>query len=241
MCTVSYIPGRNKSDFVLTSNRDEKVYRPTLAPKVYDAGNKKLCFPKDEIAGGSWIALNNYGRLCCLLNGAFVAHKKKSIYAQSRGNVLIELASSDKNPERYFAEKNLSNVEPFTIITVENNDQGIIHFSEFVWDGNSKHFRQLDSEKPQIWSSVTLYTPENRQMRKQWFNSFLKERNGSITPENIFEFHSGTHIEDNSINVIMEREGGLKTVSITQIVTMNNSSKMKYFDLYKKVETEIEI
>ncbi len=226
---------------MLTSNRDEKAYRPTLAPQIYDAGDKKLCFPKDAQAGGSWIAMNDKGRTCCLLNGAFVAHHKKAHYAQSRGNVLIEIASSEKNPEQYFVEKNLTEIEPFTIVTVEKNKDRISHFSEFIWDGNNKHFRQLDPAKPQIWSSVTLYTPENRQLREQWFNSFLKERNGSISPEKVFEFHSGKHIDDNSINVIMEREGDLKTVSITQVITMGSSFKMKYFDLYKNVETEIEL
>ncbi|MDB4583099.1 NRDE family protein [Draconibacterium sp.] len=241
MCTVSYIPGKNNCDFVLTSNRDEKAYRPTLVPQIYDTGNKKLCFPKDAQAGGSWISVNNKGRLCCLLNGAFVKHVKKPHYAQSRGIVLIELASSDKNPEKYFEEKNLTEIEPFTIITVEKWIGEIIHFSEFIWDGKNKHFRQLDPGKPQIWSSVTLYTPEHSQLRKQWFNKFLEERNGSISPENVFEFHSGKHIEDNSINVNMEREGGLKTVSITQVGTINSSLKMKYFDLHNKVKTEIEL
>ena len=102
MCTVSYIPGKNKGNFILTSNRDETAYRQTFAPKVYEVNNKELCFPKDALAGGSWISMNNYGRVVCLLNGAFVSHQKKLLYKQSRGIILIELAAYKKYPEQYF-------------------------------------------------------------------------------------------------------------------------------------------
>ena len=80
MCTVSYIPlGQNK-DFILTSNRDEKVFRPAIAPAIHKTGDIHICYPKDSKAGGSWIAMNNRGRICCLLNGAFEAHLKQDFH-----------------------------------------------------------------------------------------------------------------------------------------------------------------
>lgn len=239
MCTVSYIPGKKEGSFTLTSNRDEKLFRPTLTPQVYTVENRKLAFPKDEKAGGSWIAASENGRLCCLLNGAFEAHDKKPFYAQSRGTVLIEAASSPKNPEQFFAQKDLSEVEPFTIVSVERSNGRTTHLSEFVWDGNQKHFRELNPGEPQIWSSVTLYSAEHRNLRRQWFKRFLKQVNGSLTTEKILGFHSGTHTGDHSINVIMEREGGLKTVSITQVVPENGKFIMKYFDLHNQQKSSL--
>ncbi len=241
MCTVSYIPQKVNGGFVLTSNRDEKSFRPTKVPQIYRMGENKVCFPKDEKAGGSWIAASENGRLCCLLNGAFVAHQKKPFYAQSRGNILVELASSSLSPFDFYKGKNLIDVEPFTIITLETSENEITHFSEFIWDGNKKHFRELKPEEPKIWSSVTLYSTEHRKLRKQWFGQFLKNVNGSASPKNIFDFHSGTHIEDNSINVVMEREGGLKTVSITQVIPENGNFRIKYFDLHNSVNSNISI
>lgn len=220
--------------FILTSNRDEKSFRATIPPRIYQFGETKIGFPKDEKAGGSWIAANDKGRLCCLLNGAFVAHEKKPYYQQSRGNVLIETAASEKNPEQFFAEKELANVEPFTIVSVEKTGNEINHFSEFIWDGGHKHFRALNPEEPQIWSSVTLYSEEHRNMREEWFNRFLQEKNGSLSAENVLEFHKGNHTANHSVNVIMEREGGLKTVSITQVVAENEHLSMNYFDLNKQ-------
>ena len=241
MCTVSNIPRKNNGGFVLTSNRDEKAFRPTFPPQIYQVGETKIGFPKDEKAGGSWIAASENGRLCCLLNGAFVAHQKKPFYAQSRGNILVELASSSLSPFDFYEAKNLAEVEPFTIITLETSENEITHFSEFIWDGTNKHFRALNPEESQIWSSVTLYSEEHRELRKQWFIRFLKQVNGSLSTEKILGFHSGTHTGDNSINVIMEREGGLKTVSITQVVPKNGKFSMKYFDLHHHVNTAISI
>lgn len=231
----------NNGEFVLTSNRDEKAFRPTLEPQIYESGEIKLGFPKDEKAGGSWIAANNNGRLCCLLNGAFVAHEKKPVYAQSRGNILIEAATSPKNPEQYFAEKDLAQVEPFTIVSIEKMKNEISHFSEFVWDGTQKYFRLLNPAEPYIWSSVTLYNNEQRNLRREWFNRFIVEKNGSISPESILGFHAGKHTADHSINVVMEREGGLKTVSITQVIPDNGKFRMDYFDLHNQQNSSLVI
>lgn len=226
---------------MLTSNRDEKAYRPTVSPRIYKQGELEVGFPKDEKAGGSWIAANSNGRLCCLLNGAFVAHEKKSNYAQSRGTILVELTASPLSPFDFYEGINLDNVEPFTIVAIETKELEIIHFSEFIWDGSKKHFRVLNPAEPFIWSSVTLYNEEHRQLRRQWFNQFTTEKNGSISPESILGFHAGKHTADHSINVVMEREGGLKTVSITQVVPENGKFRMNYFDLHNQQNSSLVI
>lgn len=241
MCTVSYIPKKSAGGFVLTSNRDEETLRPTVSPRVYELGETKVGFPKDEKAGGSWIAANNNGRLCCLLNGAFVAHKKKPHHTQSRGNILIELTASPLSPFNFYEGINLVNVEPFTIVTIETRELEIVHFSEFIWDGVKKHFRALNPGEPFIWSSVTLYNHEHRKLRHQWFNRFITEKNGSISPESILSFHADKHTGDQAVNVIMEREGNLKTVSITQVLPENGKFRMNYFDLHNQKNTSIEI
>lgn len=241
MCTVSYIPNKNNAGFVLTSNRDEVSFRPTTKPQIYRLGEKNVCFPKDEKAGGSWIAFNDNGRLCCLLNGAFEDHQKKQYYAESRGIVLTQLASSELKPRDFFKHKNLKEIEPFTIVTIDANGQEVNHFSEFIWDGETSHLRELNPEEPHIWSSATLYSAEHRELRKQWFKSFLTNINGNLSPENIFDFHSGTHTKDSSINVVMERSGGLKTVSITQVFPKKGKLNMNYFDLHNKNTIRVEL
>ena len=233
MCTVTYIPSVSGKPFVLTSNRDEKAYRPTQPPAGYQHGDLKLTYPKDKKAGGSWIAVNENGKVACLLNGAFVLHKKQDVHVISRGTILVGFTASEKNSHEYFSGKDLSGVEPFTVVSIDYKNSIVQDFTEFVWDGQDKHFRQLNSNSPYIWSSVTLYDEEHRSMRKEWFVKFYKENKAFMTSGKILGFHSEKHTGNDAVNVIMQREGGLKTVSITQVTPDDVKLKMQYTDLVK--------
>ena len=241
MCTVTYIPPYGSNNFILTSNRDEKEFRPTIPPAIYMHIGKRLGYPKDEKAGGTWVAVNDKGKVCCLLNGAFTAHQKQEFHTVSRGTILLEFTTSDLTVHEFFAAKELENVEPFTIVAMEQNNDVINNLTEFVWDGRDKHFRQLDKNTPYIWSSVTLYNEGYRILRKEWFKRFYTEFSNSITPDKVLSFHSGSHTNDNSINVIMQREGGLKTVSITQVIPEKGKLIMRYADLLNNSNYQLAI
>ena len=49
----------------------------------------------------------------------------------------------------------------------------------------------------------------------------------------ILKFHSSTHGEDPANDVVMERENGLRTVSITQVELNHGALNMHYHDLLK--------
>jgi len=241
MCTVTYIPQTKENSFILTSNRDEKMHRETIPPAVYRINDTEISFPKDLQAGGSWIAANNKGRLSCLLNGAFVLHTKQPFHLQSRGKVLLEMNAYSKTVSDYFVEKDLSDVEPFTIINIENKKGEIKSMHEFVWDGVKKSISELDINIPKIWSSVTLYSNDDRKLRNTWFDNFLTENPNGISPEKVYHFHSGDHTSNQSVNLLMQREGGLKTVSITQVTPMKNSFRMTYSDIINSSVHQTEI
>lgn len=230
MCTVTYIPSEDQG-FILTTNRDEKMFRKTKAPEIYRINGIDVCFPKDEEKGGSWIAANNKGRLCCLLNGAFIPHKKQAFHIHSRGKVLLDMTAFDGNVQDFFKNQTLNNTEPFTIISIEQKKGKITSMFEFIWDGKNKHISKLNPEKSGIWSSVTLYSDKDRNLRKMWFDQFLEDNKTSVDPKMIYAFHSGYHTADQSVNLLMQREGGLKTVSITQVTSDEPWFKMKYVDL----------
>jgi len=241
MCTVTYIPPTKENKFVLTSNRDERVQRQTTPPVIHSQDGINICFPQDIISGGSWIAASSNGRLSCLLNGAFEPHKKEEFHTLSRGEVLIEMVSATDEVSSFFKNKELRNVEPFTIVTIEHNQGDITKFNECIWDGSQKHFRELDNKQPYIWSSVTLYGEEHRNLRRDWFQNFFKENHSRMTPEKVLDFHSGKHTNDHAVNVVMHREGGLKTVSITQVSPQREELLMKYVDLNDNTKHEIKI
>ena len=239
MCTVSFIPKSIESNFVLTSNRDEDSRRPTVAPQIYHFGSVRIAFPKDEISGGSWIAMSDRGKINCLLNGGIGTHTKQDFHTLSRGTILIDLTKSELSTRDFFQDKELHNVEPFTVVSIQQHDGEVIELIEIIWDGTTKHVRNLDNNQAYIWSSAQLYSDEQRELRQKWFADFINNKQSSPTRENIIDFHSGSHSDDVGVNVIMQRGEVLKTVSITQITCQYDGLKMTYSDLLRDIKVEL--
>lgn len=222
MCTVSYIKLDN--GFVLTSNRDETVSRPTLPPAKYSVQGKYLVFPKDEIAEGSWIACNESGQVSCLLNGASEKHKHDPPYDRSRGKVLLE-SFTYPSITNFVDQVNLRKVEPFTLI-LANNDLLI----QLQWDGTSKVVKNLNNKGNHLWSSATLYPKDVAQKKEQWFSAWTNKYS-SDSQKNILKFHQTTHGNKPSKDVRSQFKGDLKTVSITQVKNIDGGISMDYHDL----------
>lgn len=231
MCTVTLVPlPQTEKGFVLTSNRDEAVLRKTLPPEVYPEGDTKLLYPKDQEAGGSWIGMSERKRTICLLNGGFKKHVRNPPYRKSRGLVVRELlAASDfrETVEGYDFE----GIEAFTAVIVDYSSR--LQFLELVWDGNTKHLKELPLQSG-IWSSSLLYSEEEVAFRKQKFEAF--EKHQLQTPETLRKFHSSGG-EDGGEGLVIDR-GFLKTCSITQITKTADSAKMWYRDLAAGLVTE---
>ena len=117
MCTVTFIPLKN--GIILTSNRDEHISRGLAQyPEFYLSNNKKLVFPKDSKAGGTWFISNEHGDTGILLNGAFKKHISTPPYRKSRGHILPDIFQSD-SPLEALNHYNLKGIENFTIILWE--------------------------------------------------------------------------------------------------------------------------
>lgn len=223
MCTVTFIP--QSTGFVFTSNRDEALERGTIPPQVYKEGTVSLLYPKDEVAGGSWIGISSLNRLVCLLNGGFIAHKRATHYSLSRGVVVKDfLKGGDilKTIELY----KLMGVEPFTLLIIDWDTT--FNLFELVWDGNQKHL----SKKPwrsTIWSSSLLYSPAIKKERERWFASFLEEQ-VTIDHSAMLHFHKVAGNGDIENNLVMKRSY-VSTKSITQVVCQNQKAFLHYEDL----------
>jgi len=224
MCTVTYLP-INKTDFILTSSRDVPFARAkALFPKKYIEDNVSLTYPKDGKAGGTWIGVSSKNRLICLLNGAFKCHASRAVYKKSRGQIVKDLLKADA----IFKALNvidLTNIEQFTLVIVDWNDA--LDLMEFVWDGNTKHFKKL-AQKPYIWSSATLYDASVKKLRQDWFLEWQK--NNIFSKNNILNFHYNAGVGDASIDVQMNRGLG-GTVSITQVVKILEKTAMTYVQI----------
>ena len=131
MCTVSFVNANGK--IIITSNRDEKTLRPNaIEPKNYLINNKKIIFPKDKKAGGTWFAIDEHSTIIVLLNGAEEKHLLKESYRKSRGLIVLDLISS-KSAIQAWKFIDLENIEPFTIVLFENQK-----LYQLRWDETQK-------------------------------------------------------------------------------------------------------
>ncbi len=224
MCTVTFIPKSN-DDFILTSNRDEAPGRNTIPPKIYTEEGLQLLYPKDAVAGGTWIGISEKKRVVTLMNGGFVAHQRNPFYRKSRGLVVKDLLKCE-DLKREIENYDFNGIEPFTAIVVEWKSE--IQLFQLVWDGTEYHFSEQPLA-PKIWSSSPLYPEHPKRKREQWFSNFLFETVNPSEAE-VLHFHKTAGEGDLTKNLVIDR-GFVKTKSITQIVKRGTNVAMRYEDL----------
>ncbi|WP_298767104.1 NRDE family protein [uncultured Polaribacter sp.] len=224
MCTVTYLPLKD-NNFILTSNRDETPLRKTIPPKDYAENGVSLTYPKDELAGGTWIGLSEKKRLVCLLNGGFKIHTRKPSYKMSRG-VIVKQILGAQNAVSFIEEFNFSDIEPFTLVLVDWEVD--LNTYELVWDGTKKYFKALPQE-PKIWSSSTLYTEEMKEQRQDWFANWI-QNNPDFSQEEILKFHQNESLGTKGTSPKMKREF-VETVSVTSVKKEATAVNMLYLDL----------
>jgi hypothetical protein len=235
MCTVTYLP--TPEGFVLTHNRDEA---PSRSPKHIDCatnGADRLIFPRDTRAGGTWIAAARSGKLACVLNGAFLKHRHEPPYRRSRGLLLLDFFHYS-DPENFFREYPLDGIEPFTFLLFGSGGT-----AEWRWDGTERHLSRFPDDEPAFWCSATLYPPEMQVQREAVFTNWLQRlpqlsNHPTIRPSGqhqlaaaAMHLHRTGSVGDPANDFVMNRDGRVQTVSITQVVFRSGMFRMQYLDL----------
>ena len=222
MCTLTFIGTKN--GYCLTSNRDEKVSRSKATPpKKYEINGKTITFPKDTAAGGTWVSHDEQAILI-LLNGANEKHISTGNYRRSRGLILLDLIGSD-NPIEEWKNIDLKNIEPFTIVYFDGEN-----LVQWQWNSIEKTTKEFNKEEPHIWSSATLYEPEIRAERANWFSQFIQEKE-DISADELLHFHQFEQATNSDYGLQINRNNILKTVSITQCIWQPQRIEMHYLDL----------
>jgi hypothetical protein len=226
MCTVSFIPSNGRVH--LTSNRDEKSRRkPAALPDFHMVNNRTLLFPKDTEKGGTWIAVKSNGDAAVLLNGALLPHLPGKVYRSSRGFVIPRVLSVS-DAIGAFTGLDLNETEPFTLILYQQK-----RLYECRWDGKLKTILELSANEPHIWSSVTLYSREVAEKRKEWFQCWMLN-NPLPDTKAVVSFHHFTGSGNKENDLVMNRSNETLTVSITSVCIDKPGAAMTYLDLVKK-------
>jgi uncharacterized protein with NRDE domain len=123
MCTVVILcrPGHDWP-LLIAANRDEMKDRPWSAPARHWPERPEVLAGRDDLAGGSWMGINDHGVVACVLNrrGTLGPAKGK----RSRGELVLEcldhadasiaaLALSELRPQSY---------RPFNMVVADHRD-----------------------------------------------------------------------------------------------------------------------
>lgn len=232
MCTLTIVP--KKDGFIFTSNRDEAKSRKMAKFPCYQTINdKKVLFPQDGNAFGSWIALNE-NRIVNLLNGAKKVYQHQPPYRKSRGLVLLD-SFNYLDIHQFAAKYNMENIAPFTLVCLKFQPQ--LALVEIRWDGKAVSTKDFDPNKAHIFSSFQLYPKKIREEREELFSSFLQGKK-SITQKDLVHFHEFGGSKN--VPIQLDESHFVRTVSITSVEKKNHDLLMQYHDLQqKKVITEV--
>lgn len=228
MCTLTFLPSIEKKIF--TFSRDEEISRKNTIPQYHFVDDKRIFFPKDERKGGTWIATNTE-LFVCLLNAEHLENLNKK-YTESRGNVVLNRFVFNSNKE-FLENLKLENTAPFTLIISNSKEKNLTQIS---WNGVEKTLLNIDANEPNIWSSSTLYPILAQNKRKTWFKNFLE--NKDITSENIWKFHLADHTTEKEENILMKRNDGKATISISQIIFEKDNCEFRYLDVLNSQKKE---
>lgn len=191
--------------------------------------------PYDPQGKGTWIATSANERVVCLLNGGLIKHRPSPPYRHSRGLVVTSFFEYD-GFRQFVDQFEFTGLEPFTLVVIEHGN-----LYELRWTGEDIVINQPDPLQPRLWSSVTLYEPEVIAWRQNYFHDWLTEYHQQLAlqPELIFDFHRFKEQDDRSRDIMIDREGLLKTVSITSVLHTNKHFTMRYVDLVRDQESHI--
>lgn len=227
MCTVTFFKNE-KGEAILTSNRDEKIHRPTIAPQIYTNENVKSIYPKDEVAEGTWISVDENQALYCLLNGGFQKHISTGNYKKSRGLIILDLIKIG-NFDSFYQNYEFKGLEPFTLIVFQKEK-----LYELKWDSENTYLKKLSLDDHYIWSSATLYSKEESTLKSKWFNRLFEVKPPTV--QAVLNIHNSS---ENEKGFLLEKDDLTKTVSISQMVISNKKSSFYYLDLLNNKEKNI--
>lgn len=221
MCTFTYLP--QPGGYVVTHNRDEAVFRRAWLPALVRFEDHTLCWSREPHGGGSWMGCRDDGHTLGILNGGRELHERHPPYPVSRG-MLVFRGLEAKDPVSWFLGLDPEGFEPFTLILA--HPEGL---EEGWWDGRLWQVERHNPLLPLLRASVPLYNAEQQERRAEWFRDFLgSDKTG---PREAWDFHATPRHTDPAEDMIIERGGILKTISITQSSWAENHMEFRYLDL----------
>ena len=217
-------------------NRDERYSRPEARPpEVETVDGVRVLAPRDPEGGGTWIAVNEFGLVCCLMNNYSPLFRHKSGGTpyralqrasdgkfRSRGQLVrtVSTHSDLHNLRRMLAGVDFEQYRPFHLIVFP----GLFAPVEWQWDG--RELKEIVGPPPVLTTSGILPRHisklRTRRFRKAT-NGFLKE----LSDEEQLALHRSRRPWPPAISVAMKWKNR-GTVSLTQVKVQPDEVMMSY-------------
>lgn len=201
MCTASW--SNSPGGYCFFFNRDEQRSRPrAIPPEAAVAKGVRCIAPKDPQAGGTWIAVNEYGLSVALLNNYEAAHlAREGAVFETRGNLplsMMDCLNANEVGDRVsslslgvFNAFHLMALDPFGNVKI------------FSWNGTLLKNAVLGR---QMITTSSFRSQEVQSYRERLFDSMV--RGEGHTGEALEAFQKNVDHSDRAFNPLMTRDDG---------------------------------
>jgi len=149
VCTVTWIQDGDR--YSLFCNRDElRTRQPSLPPRNHQGNRTRFLAPTDGEAGGTWIAVNEYGLSLCLLNDYRSTPRNSTGDLTSRGHLVRDLvqATDFEALRQLWPRVDLQRFRPCKILALVPGQKACL----YGWNGDKPSLEQ-ENVRPPLCSS----------------------------------------------------------------------------------------
>jgi uncharacterized protein with NRDE domain len=209
--------------YELFFNRDErKSRRRAEPPTIQTCSDVEYLSPTDTDAGGTWIAVNQFGVTVCLLNHyqfEQIATYKNWI---SRGEVVRQFATTKSLVEAQilFDTLDLEDYRAFRMFIIDIRGGNRL----CVWDGHSARV-ECDVTKPKSSSSVDA--KHVKKIRKNLFDNLNLDESKRV--RDYINFHA-SHLPKRSKESVCMHRDDASTVSLSHVSVSSREISFRYAD-----------
>jgi len=214
---------KSRDGYELFFNRDERLSRSrAVLPTIQDFDGVRCISPTDADAGGTWIAVNQFGFTVCLLNHYQFEQIETYKAWTSRGEIVRRFAATSNLDlaEQCFRQLDLGDYRAFRMFIIERSGNNRL----CVWDGHAARV-EVNVTKPKSSSSVDARHVKS--VRKELFDD-LRLIESSDTDDYI-KYHSSHLPSRSKESVCMHREDA-KTVSFSHVSVTGTEVSFRYAD-----------
>jgi uncharacterized protein with NRDE domain len=203
MCTVTWL--RGSDGYEVLFNRDEKRTRQAaLSPLIFERDGTRFIAPVDRDRGGTWIAVNEAGITCCLLNGAGSAARRE---LQSRGLIPLSMIAMQSRfaIQQWLEDTSFEAWAPFTLLILSVDRTTLI----CRWSGEGRTIEPGPGSMGMLTSS-SLDTERVLRCRQREF----QDVQGSAAA---LDAYHRSHAAPSKAHAVCMHRPDAKTVSLSRV------------------------